>query len=498
ASKLLVTEVFVEERIAGPQPTLYADLLCTVDGLKAFHARRVALELVPDWPAEDPSFQVDASVGWNPGPRPGFHRPAMATDGGIPAMGRGSTLRAPVVDGFAFDAGALLASALGRPSAAFGPMYARFDGTTRVPRLPSPPYFFISRIARVDGPIGRMQAGARVVAEYDVPDDAWYFRDNGAPVMPYAVLLEVVLQPCGWLASYVGSALTSDSELGFRNLDGEGVVLAEVGPGCGTLVTEVTLTRVSASGGMIIQGFDVRCHLAGREVYRLSTVFGFFPPEALAARAGLPDDAVMRGVLEGGARGTGDGAREELGSCSDRSESARGGTQPAREQASSSHAPCPVPRAPLLPQAMLRLIDPQPRIDPGAGAAGLGQVLAQRQVDPGEWYFKAHFFQDPVQPGSLGLEALLQALACFLRDWNAHGDIAQPRFQSIATGLSHRWKYRGQVLPHHRLVHATLDITERGRDEHGVYAIARGSLWVDGQRIYEAQGLGVRIVPGAA
>ncbi|MBE0689606.1 MAG: hypothetical protein IH587_05730, partial [Anaerolineae bacterium] len=40
ASRLLVTEVFVEEVVAGPVPTLYADLLCTVDGLKAFHARR--------------------------------------------------------------------------------------------------------------------------------------------------------------------------------------------------------------------------------------------------------------------------------------------------------------------------------------------------------------------------------------------------------------------------------------------------------------------------
>ncbi len=144
---------------------------------------------------------------------------------------------------------------------------------------------------------------------------------------------------------------------------------------------------------------------------------------------------------------------------------------------------------------MLRLIDPQPRIDRAAGAAGLGQVCGGRQVDPGEWYFKAHFFQDPVQPGSLGLEALLQTLACYLLDWNAHGDIPQPRFQSIATGVTHRWKYRGQVLPHHRQVHTTLEITDRGRDEQGVYALARGSLWVDEQRIYEAQGLGVRIVP---
>ena len=465
-SRLLVTEVFVEERIAGPKPTLYADLLCTVDGLKAFHARRVALELVPDWPLADASPAVDE--------------------------------RAPVVDGFRFDAHALAASALGRPSQAFGPMYARFDGTTRVPRLPSPPYFFITRIARIDGPIGVMQAGARVVAEYDVPDDAWYFRDHGG-TMPFAVLLEAALQPCGWLASYVGSALTSDGELGFRNLDGEGVVLAELTPGCGTLLTEVTLTRVSASGGMIIQGFDVRCHLGGRDVYRLSTVFGFFPPEALAAQAGLPEDAGMRGVLERGhentrARGHASDADAELPPPAIRLTERKGSGTDALTCPHALVPSCP----PNIPHAMLRLIDPHPRIDRAAGAAGLGQVCAGRQVDPGEWYFKAHFFQDPVQPGSLGLEALLQTLACYLLDWNAHGDIAQPRFQSIATGVTHRWKYRGQVLPHHRLVHTTLEITDRGRDEQGVYALARGSLWVDGQRIYEAQGLGVRIVPGAA
>jgi 3-hydroxymyristoyl/3-hydroxydecanoyl-(acyl carrier protein) dehydratase len=53
-SKELVCEMFVEEVHDGPLPTVYADLLGTVDGLKAFHARRVGLRLVPDWPAVEP------------------------------------------------------------------------------------------------------------------------------------------------------------------------------------------------------------------------------------------------------------------------------------------------------------------------------------------------------------------------------------------------------------------------------------------------------------
>ena len=60
--------------------------------------------------------------------------------------------------------------------------------------------------------------------EYDIPQDAWYFLSNGAKTMPFAVLLEAALQPCGWLASAVGSALRVDEDLSFRNLDGEDIL----------------------------------------------------------------------------------------------------------------------------------------------------------------------------------------------------------------------------------------------------------------------------------
>jgi 3-hydroxymyristoyl/3-hydroxydecanoyl-(acyl carrier protein) dehydratase len=35
-------------------------------------------------------------------------------------------------------------------------------------------------------------------------------------------------------------------------------------------------------------------------------------------------------------------------------------------------------------------------------------VIGRIAVDPSFWFFKAHFFQDPVWPGSLGLESFLQ------------------------------------------------------------------------------------------
>ena len=52
ASAAIVYEVFVSALSADPCPTLYADVLGTVDGVKAFHARRAGVRLVPDWPLD--------------------------------------------------------------------------------------------------------------------------------------------------------------------------------------------------------------------------------------------------------------------------------------------------------------------------------------------------------------------------------------------------------------------------------------------------------------
>ncbi len=445
-SRLLITEVFVEEIIAGPVPFVFADLLCTVDGRKAFHARRVGLQLVPDWPME--SWPAEASED------PEASRAVVASNG------------------FRFDHRSLLACALGRPSRAFGAMYTRFDGPERVARLPSPPYLFVSRVLALRGEPGVMKAGAQVTMEYQIPSDAWYFAENGARVMPFAVLLEAALQPCGWLSSYVGSTLTVPTELGFRNLDGEAELLGELGPEDATLITEVELTEVSATAGMIIESFAVTCRTPDREIYRLRTVFGFFPLAALAAQAGLATTADQR---------------EWLARPSD-----------FFVDLSEATGIWKSPNRPRIAGDRLRMID---RVDgywPDAGAAGLGQMRAVKTIDSDEWFFKAHFFQDPVQPGSLGLEAMVQLLQFYLLEKQLDRDIVNPRFESLGLGTTHRWKYRGQVLPHHRLVHTTLEVTQVKRDKGRVMAIATASLWADGQRIYEAQGLSVRIVPALA
>src|SRR5581483_12369498 len=155
-----------------------------------------------------------------------------------------------------FDRDRILAFAVGKPSDAFGERYRIFDQERFIARLPGPPFQFLDRILRVEAEPWKMVAGGVAEAQYDVPADAWYFAAERQRTIPFAVVLEIALQPCGWLAAYVGSALTSPVDLSFRNLGGSAQLLAPVGRDAGTLTTRVKITRVSRSGGMIIQGYE--------------------------------------------------------------------------------------------------------------------------------------------------------------------------------------------------------------------------------------------------
>ncbi|HWU08194.1 MAG TPA: hypothetical protein VN520_17720, partial [Streptomyces sp.] len=460
-SRRIVYEVFVRGVSAGPEPTLYADILGTVDGVKAFHGRNAVLRLVPDWPLEHWRQLGGRTEQTSGSPVP------LARLGGL--VGHGESAPVAQSDGFVFDYPSLLACAWGRPSAAFGAQAQDFDGTRRIARLPGPPYHFMTRIVSVDGPRRGMREGSRVVAEYDVPGQVWYFEQNGGKSMPFAVLMEIALQPCGWLAVHVGCPSATDVDLLFRNLDGSGTVTGEITPATRTVRTEAELTSISRTGEMIIVSFSIRCSADGEEVFVLSTVFGFFPPSAFEHQAGLPVQESDRAALEApGERAVDLKARP-----------ARYFTGPA-----------------ALPGPMLLMIDRITGYWPDGGSAGLGRLRSEKDVDAGEWFFKAHFFQDPVQPGSLGIEAMCQLVQFYLIERGLTAGISHPGFEPVMPGHEIIWKYRGQITPRNRLIRIDLEILEVTEDTRGTCAVAEARLWGDDTCLYHVRGLGVRVVPG--
>lgn len=345
-----------------------------------------------------------------------------------------------------FDTDRILSFAIGKPSEAFGEPYRIFDKDRVIARLPGPPYQFLDRVTEIRAEPWKILPGGECEAQYDVPADAWYFADNRQDDMPFGVLLEIALQPCGWLAGYMGSALTSEDDLSFRNLGGTAIQLARVTPGSGTLSVGVKLTRASSSAGMIIQFFDYEVRAGRQSVYKGNTYFGFFPKVALLKQEGLKDPARWQPSAEELLRG------RSLG----------------------------FPQGAPFPGGRLRLLDRVACWIPDGGPKGLGYVRATRRVVPDEWFFKAHFHQDPVVPGSLGLESFLQLLRFVAAERWGGSESAQ--YETVAMGQPHEWIYRGQVIPTNREV--TVEAIVSAVDEQRRLLRADGYLSVDGRVIY--------------
>ena len=356
------------------------------------------------------------------------------------------TWRKPAI----FDTDRITAFAIGKPSAAFGERYEVFDRDRVIARLPGPPYQFLDRITEINAEPWKLEAGGVIEADYDVPQDAWYFNADHQNTMPFAVLLEVGLQPCGWLAAYLGSALTSDIDLSFRNLGGQGVQHVPLTRDIGVLSTVVKITGVSSSAGMIVQNYNFEIRAAQGPVYTGATTFGFFSKEALASQIGIRDDAPYAITDDERCR--------------------------ARAFAIPLQAPFPDERFQMVSDVELFVAD--------GGPEGLGFVRGTTLVNPAAWFFKAHFYQDPVWPGSLGLESLIQLMKVFaVERW---GDPADGRLEALAPGAKHTWLYRGQVIPTDRRVVADVVVTDIDDRNHTVEA--SGTLSVDGRLIYKVTG----------
>ena len=433
----------------------------------------------------------------------------------------------PVSPPYNFES--ILAFSNGRPSDAYGERYRVFDEDRRIARLPRPPYQFLDRVVETVGDPWVLKAGVAARAEYDLPPEAWYwFTDELAegatretnPTMPFAVLLEVALQPCGWLAAYAGSALTSATDLKFRNLGGQAIQVAPITPATKALTIVAQMKKVASTGGMIIQEFDFEVHrLDGFSrstplaqwfdpalnpvapesspspetlLYKGTTQFGFFSKEALANQVGIrgatpyqPSEAERaRGLTFDYPTGFPFPSEEGIGGLCSIHLTARhlAALQPDQ-------------------RANLRFLD---RIDlfvPDGGPKGLGFIRGSKPVDRAGWFFNAHFYQDPVIPGSIGLETFQQLLKVVaVHRWGG-GDGENPvshtlpptaRFESMAQGETQQWAYRGQVVPANQSVTVEAVVTEL--DDTRKMVRANGYLMADGKVIYQMDDFTLRLI----
>jgi len=382
---------------------------------------------------------------------------------------------APPARDLVFDEQQLRSFTVGSVVECFGPEYQIFEDR-RIPRTPNGDLQMMSRVTEIQGQRGEFTPDTLLVSEYDIPADAWYLRDNSYPVVPYAVWMEIALQPCGFLSAYLGSLLLfPGADLYFRNLDGYGC-LEQPQPDLRgeTVVTRARLRSSTFIQDIIIQKYTFEVQHQGVTLYAGEAVFGYFTPEALYNQIGL------------------DASKTSQPWYARQGQHARLQTFDLRDPSTRQHF-LPSAQRPHegLAHGQLDLLDEVSIIEDG-GEHGQGYIYARRRVDPEAWFFACHFFQDPVMPGSLGVEGMLQAMQLYALRRGLTRQFASPHFEHLP-GQTVSWRYRGQIVrevPEWSL-EVQLSRVEVRPDE--VVLMGDASLWRGDLRIYEVRGLALRV-----
>lgn len=128
-----------------------------------------------------------------------------------------------------------------------------------------------------------------------------------------------------------------------------------------------------------------------------------------------------------------------------------------------------------LPLPNMLMMDRISKISDEGGKYGKGQITAEFDINPNLWFFGCHFKDDPVMPGSLGLDALFQLTGFFLTFLGFKG-----KGRALGCG---KVNFSGQVLPENKLVKYIVDI-KRILNLKLTMIIADGRLLVDNKEIY--------------
>ena len=98
-------------------------------------------------------------------------------------------------------------------------------------------------------------------------------------------------------------------------------------------------------------------------------------------------------------------------------------------------------------------------------------------------------------PGSLGIEAILEALRAYAITQGLDEGIPRPTFE-LVEDLPFNWKYRGQILPTTGEMRLEIQVRQVEEMQTGKIVVADASLWAGNIRIYQVKNAAIRIAKG--
>jgi 3-hydroxymyristoyl/3-hydroxydecanoyl-(acyl carrier protein) dehydratase len=283
------------------------------------------------------------------------------------------------------------------------------------------------------------------------------------------VYMESSLQAAILLGYYLGATLDfPKQEFSIRNLDGAATLVKPIDLRGKTIRHHSTLLSSDAMPGAVLQDFKYELSADGEVFYVGHSLFGYFSAQALANQVGLDGGKFIAPWGDELPNKPADLRHIEL-----------------KEFRRTNSSPLKLGHGHL---DLVEWVD----VVPTGGKHGAGYLRGYRPISETDWYFENHFYRDPVMPGSLGVEAILQAMQLFAIETGLAQGKVNPRF-AIATGVELSWKYRGQINRNDKDMDFDVHIKEIRHEADRIVVIGDASLWKPGLRIYELGNIAIEI-----
>ncbi|MBN1956662.1 MAG: type I polyketide synthase, partial [Desulfuromonadales bacterium] len=316
----------------------------------------------------------------------------------------------PTGSSVAFERPMCMEFAVGSVAKMLGPEFAEVDGYPTRVRLPDEPLMLVDRILQVEG-VPRSMSRGRVVTEHDVSADRWYL-DGGR--IPTCVAVEAG-QADLFLSGYLGIDFITKGLAVYRLLDAE-VTFHRSLPVVGeTIRYDIKIEEFFRQDQTYLFRFSFEGTVGGQPLLSMKKgCAGFFTQEELAAGRGIVHTKLDL-LPQPGTRP--DDWRDLVPMQVEAYDEGRINALYAGDLAGcfgSAFADLLLLRPYTLPGGKLKLVDRVVKLDPHGGRYGLGQITAEMDIHPDDWFLTCHFVDDQVMPGTLMYECCLHTLRIYL------------------------------------------------------------------------------------
>ncbi|HZC36806.1 MAG TPA: PfaD family polyunsaturated fatty acid/polyketide biosynthesis protein, partial [Chthoniobacterales bacterium] len=331
-----------------------------------------------------------------------------------------------------------------------GSDYAAVDALPVRCRPPAPPFMFVSRVTKMTAQKDRLEP-CEIEWEYDFPENALYANNQTVPwIIPLESAHTITLLLC-----VIGCDVMFGGNSRFRIL-GSDTVFSECVFRTGDRFTgQAKIRSFARIQDRLLIYADYRGLNNGEPAFHAQLQLCLVP--ANEANPSAPSNRKLKPRTQERKSPSTFSKRNPI--CSKRSFSKEEVESLKQGDLAACFGLVSEKRRPgALSAPQLSLIDEVLRVEPEGGPDGLGEILAEKEIDASHWVFPLHFKNDPVLPGVLYCEGCYQVLAFYAYFCGLHRPFSDFELVGLPNE-STRTRFLGEVRPKRGALQFSVSIT---------------------------------------